>query len=101
MCLKPIDTQAVVQQVVRGCVGAVVTFEGVMRDNLQGRRIQHLDYEAYVPMAVKMLCRVATEVHVKFSDMDRLALIHRIGRLLVSETSVLVSGDICPPGSRF
>ncbi len=87
---EPIETQAVVRQLVRECAGAVVTFEGVVRDNLHGRRTRHLDYEAYVPMAVKMLRRVAAEAHVKFPDIDRVALIHRIGRLHVSETSVLV-----------
>jgi|YNPBryulayer2012_1023412.scaffolds.fasta_scaffold07081_1 molybdopterin synthase catalytic subunit len=89
--VEPIQTQAVIRQLVRESVGAVVTFEGVVRDNLHGRRTRYLDYEAYVPMALKMLRRVAAETHVKFPDIDRIALIHRIGRLLVSETSVLVA----------
>lgn len=87
---EPIETQAIVRQLVRDQVGAVVTFEGVVRDNLHGRQTRYLEYEAYVPMAVKMLRRVTEETHVKFPDIDRLALIHRVGRLLVSETSVLV-----------
>lgn len=86
----PIDTPGIVRRLVRERVGAVATFEGVVRDNLHGRRTRHLDYEAYEPMALKMLRRVAAEAHAAYPDLDRLALVHRLGRLQLSETSVLV-----------
>ncbi|OYT69459.1 MAG: molybdenum cofactor biosynthesis protein MoaE [Chloracidobacterium sp. CP2_5A] len=87
---EPIDTPGIVRRLVRARVGAVATFEGVVRDNLHGRRTRHLDYEAYEPMALKMLRRVAAEMRANHPDLDRLALIHRLGRLQLSETSVLV-----------
>ncbi|MFQ3580456.1 MAG: molybdenum cofactor biosynthesis protein MoaE [Chloracidobacterium sp.] len=86
----PIDTPTIVRQLLRGCVGAVATFEGVVRNNWQGRQTRFLDYEAYEPMALKMLRRVAEEARVAYPDIDRLALVHRLGRLMISETSVLV-----------
>ncbi len=86
----PIDAPSIVRRLVRPPVGAVATFEGVVRDNLRGRRTRYLDYEAYAPMALRMLRRVAAEARAKHPDLDRLALIHRLGRLRVSETSVLV-----------
>ncbi|MCS7080652.1 MAG: molybdenum cofactor biosynthesis protein MoaE [Chloracidobacterium sp.] len=88
---EPIDTAGIVRRLIRPSVGAVVTFEGVVRDNLHGRRTLYLDYEAYEPMALKMLWRIAAEARDKYPDLDRLALVHRLGRLQLSDTSVLVA----------
>lgn len=69
--------------------GAVVAFEGIVRDNSKGRRTLHLEYEAYQPMALAQMRRIAAEMRASF-DIHRSALVHRLGRLDIGETSVLI-----------
>lgn len=69
--------------------GAVVVFEGIVRDLSKGRRTLFLEYEAYEPMAVRKMEEIGRELHSKF-DVDRVGLIHRLGRLEIGETSVAI-----------
>jgi molybdopterin synthase catalytic subunit len=69
--------------------GAVVVFEGIVRDHSHGRRTLYLEYEAYEPMAVRKMEEIGEEIHSKF-DVDRVGMIHRLGRLEMGETSVAV-----------
>jgi molybdopterin synthase catalytic subunit len=73
-----------------GSDGAVVTFSGLVRRHNAGRRVRHLEYEAYEPLALKTFERIATEVHDRWPAV-RLALHHRIGRLEVGEASVAIA----------
>lgn len=70
--------------------GAVVVFEGVVRNHHQGRKVEALDYEAYEPMARKRLEAIAAQV-LRQWPIGAVALVHRLGRLQVGETSVLVA----------
>lgn len=70
--------------------GAVLVFDGVVRDNSKGRATLYLDYEAYEPMALRTLREIAAEMHRRF-EVDRVALVHRLGRLEIGETSVLIA----------
>ena len=70
--------------------GAVVAFEGIVRNHSSGRRTLYLDYEAYEPMALAKLREIGEGLHAQFS-VDRVALVHRLGRLEIGETSVLVA----------
>ena len=72
-----------------GSDGAVCVFDGIVRDNTRGRRTLHLDYEAYEAMALEKMQGLAGEAVAKFQVRD-VALVHRLGRLLVGETSVLI-----------
>jgi MoaE-MoaD fusion protein len=87
---EPIDTRALAGRVLRGEDGAVVTFEGVVRNNTAGRRTLHLDYECYEPMAVKVMAGIGCEVARTYS-IGRIAMVHRLGRLEVGETSVAIA----------
>jgi molybdopterin converting factor subunit 1 len=69
--------------------GATVTFEGIVRDNTRGRRTLYLDYEAYEDMALKQLEELSTQALSQFQVRD-VALVHRLGRLEIGETSVLI-----------
>ena len=69
--------------------GAVVVFEGIVRDNLHGRKTRHLEYEAYEPMAIRKMEQIGREVKQKF-PIDGLGMIHRLGRLEIGETSVAI-----------
>ncbi len=85
----PIDTRAVIARLLRGEDGAVVDFEGVVRNNTKGRPTLYLDYECYEPMAVKMMSRIGREIAASHA-VDRIALVHRLGRLEIGEASVAV-----------
>jgi len=69
--------------------GAVVVFEGVVRSHSRGRATLHLEYEAYEPMAVRKLEEIGREARQKFA-IDRIGMIHRLGRLEIGETSVAI-----------
>jgi molybdopterin synthase catalytic subunit len=70
--------------------GAVVTFLGLVRDHNQGRRVTHLVYEAYEPMAVKALDRIGREAAERWPSVA-LAVHHRTGRLAIGEASVAIA----------
>lgn len=86
---EPIDTLGLVKQLLRQQDGAVVTFEGVVRNHSMGKPVLYLDYEAYEPMAMKMLHQIGQEIHEKW-PIDRVGIIHRLGRLQIGETSVAI-----------
>jgi MoaE-MoaD fusion protein len=69
--------------------GAAVVFEGIVRNHTRGRRTLFLDYEAYEEMALKQLHLLAEQAKREFQIRD-LAIVHRLGRLEVGETSVLI-----------
>lgn len=70
--------------------GAVVTFVGTVRGARDGRRVVALEYEAYEPMALRAFERIAAEASAEWPA-ARLAIHHRVGRLTVGETSVVVA----------
>ena len=73
--------------------GAVVTFLGSTRDFTGDRRVLHLEYEAYRPMADKQLTRVVEEIADRWGGADA-AIAHRLGRLEIGELSLV---DTTPP----
>jgi molybdopterin converting factor subunit 1 len=86
---QPIDTREVIARLLRGEDGAVVTFEGVVRNNSKGRATRYLDYECYEPMAIKTMAEIGRAIAAAF-PIDRIALVHRLGRLEIGEASVAV-----------
>jgi MoaE-MoaD fusion protein len=70
--------------------GAVVTFDGCVRDHSHGRRTLYLEYEAYESMALAKMAEIAAEMHNKF-PIDSVAIVHRLGRLEIGETSVFIA----------
>jgi len=87
---EPIDKLGLEQKLLTGAAGAVVTFDGVVRDNTKGRRVVSLQYEAYEPMAVKEMRRVGAEIRERWPDVERVGVIHRFGPLEISESSVVI-----------
>lgn len=69
--------------------GAVVVFEGVVRNHLRGRRTRYLEYEAYEPMALRKMEGIGEEARRRF-EIDRICIVHRVGRLEIGETSVAI-----------
>ena len=83
----PIDSGRIIDRLLRGEEGAVITFEGVVRNNTKGRRTRCLDYECYEAMAIKMMAEIGRDIAGRFA-IGRIAMVHRLGRLLIGETSV-------------
>jgi molybdopterin synthase catalytic subunit len=69
--------------------GAVVVFEGIVRNHSKGRKTLYLEYEAYEPMALHKMEELGRETREKF-PIDRIGMIHRLGRLEIGETSVAI-----------
>jgi MoaE-MoaD fusion protein len=86
---EPIPTPSIVAAIKHPEDGATVIFEGVVRDNTRGRRTLYLDYEAYEEMARKQLEELAARSITAFQVRD-VAIVHRLGRLEIGETSVLI-----------
>lgn len=70
--------------------GALVVFDGFVRDHFNGQRTLYLEYEAYESMAYVKMREIGAQIHEKFS-VHRLAMVHRLGRLEIGETSVLIA----------
>src|SRR5579864_1185506 len=86
---QPIDTRGIIKRLVAGEDGAVITFEGTVRNNTKGRRTLYLDYECYEPMAIKTLAEIGREIAASHA-IGRIAMVHRLGRMEIGETSVAV-----------
>ena len=87
---KSIDADALIDHVRNGADGAIVTFDGCVRNQSHGRPTLYLDYEAYESMALAKMQEIAAEVRAKFA-IDRVAIAHRLGRLEIEETSVFIA----------
>jgi MoaE-MoaD fusion protein len=87
---KTIDADALIRHVRTAADGAIVTFDGCVRNQSHGRRTLYLDYEAYESMALAKMREIAAEARTKFS-IDRVAITHRLGRLEIGETSVFIA----------
>lgn len=70
--------------------GAIVIFDGVVRNHSRGRRTLFLDYEAYEPMALRQLQELASEARAKFA-IRNLLIVHRLGRIEIGQSSVLIA----------
>ena len=86
---RVIDIEAVAARLMTGAEGAVVTFEGTVRNHTNGRGTLCLDYECYEPMAFKTMAKIGLEIAAR-PGVGRVALVHRLGRMLVGETCVAV-----------
>ena len=96
----PIPTDAVMSEMRAGADGAVCVFDGIVRDNTRGRQTLHLDYEAYREMALTQMHELAANAAAKFGVRD-VAILHRLGRLVVGETSVLIVVASAHRGAAF
>jgi molybdopterin synthase catalytic subunit len=97
---EPIDAEKLVAETKRGEDGAVVVFDGIVRNNTRGRQTLHLDYEAYEEMALKQMRELAEQTREKFG-VRQLTIVHRLGRLEVGETSVLIVVASAHRGAAF
>ncbi len=97
---EPIDAAAVGRAVKAGADGALCVFDGVVRNNTRGRPTLHLDYEAYDEMALRQMHLLRTEA-IEHFEVREVAIVHRLGRLVVGETSVLIAVASAHRGAAF
>ena len=86
----PLDVATLVASVDPSGMGAVASFVGLVRDHNQGRRVLHLEYDAYEPLALRGLDRIREEAAERWPAV-RLSIHHRIGRLTIGEASVAIA----------
>ena len=86
-----ISVDEVVSRLADPAVGAMVAFVGVVRGSTDGRETLYLEYEAYPEMAVKTLAQVGGEVQQRWPEVRQVAIVHRLGRLEVGETAIVIA----------
>ncbi len=84
-----IDTRQLAEALLRGEDGAVVNFEGVVRNNTKGRATRYLDYECYEAMAIKVMAELGRDI-ARTHAIGHIAIVHRLGRMDIGETSVAI-----------
>ena len=94
----PLDARALEAAVTDPTAGAVVTFAGVVRNHHQGRAVDHLEYEAFEPMAVAQLKTILAEATERW-ELGRTAVAHRLGRLEIGDAAVVVVVAAAPAKS--
>lgn len=87
----PLRPEALIDEVADPSAGAVATFVGVTRNSFEGKRVRHLEYEAYGPMAERALERIGMEIADRWPSVTGVAIAHRLGRVEVGEASVVVA----------
>jgi molybdopterin synthase catalytic subunit len=85
-----LDAVRIAASVASPASGAVVTFVGTVRNHNAGRNVLHLEYEAFVPLAVKSFERIAGEAADRWPSVT-LAIHHRVGRVEIGDASVVIA----------
>ena len=85
-----LDVGAIARRVVPANCGATVTLDGFVRQFTRGRETEYLVYEAYEPMALKEMEKLIERAHAEF-EIENIGIVHRLGRLEIGETSVVIS----------
>lgn len=89
---EPLSLDEVVRAVSTEAHGGVVTFTGVVRAVSRGKRIERLEYEAYVPMAERKMAEIGEGIAREWPGV-RVAMVHRVGVLGVGEAAVVIAAS--------
>ena len=87
---QPLSMDALLAEVSGPSMGGVVTFTGVVRNQARGSEIDHLEYEAYAPMAEKEMRKIVDAIALRWPQV-RIALSHRVGRLAIGDAAVMIA----------
>ena len=80
--------------------GGIVVFVGTVRNHTKGKRVLRLDFEAYEPMAISEMRKIATLAIEKFA-LKKIAIHHRVGMLEVGEIPVVIAVSAAHRGAAF
>ena len=97
---EPIRTEEILASLKAPQDGAAIVFEGIVRNHSRGKQTLYLEYEAYETMALVKMQQIGAKMREQFA-IDRLAMVHRLGRLEIGETSVLIGVSAAHRGAAF
>jgi molybdopterin synthase catalytic subunit len=97
---EPINIQDIIESIQRPEDGAVVVFDGVVRNNSKDKAVRFLEYEAYEAMALKKLEEIGLRAKREFEIRD-IAIVHRLGHLEVGECSIVIAVASAHRGPAF
>ena len=97
---KMLVEQACLDFVKTDDTGGIVTFVGTVRNQTKGKRVLRLDFEAYEPMAVSEMIKIAEQAYQKFS-LKKIAIYHRVGSLEIGEVPVIIAASAAHRGAAF
>ena len=86
----PIDQKTIIEEASSSKAGAIVTFDGVVRNHARGKKVTHLHYEAYPEMAEREMAKIREETMKRWS-LEGMAMVHRTGRLEIGDSSVFIA----------
>ena len=97
----PLSPDAIAAEVDDPGAGGIVIFSGVVRNETGGRAVKFLEYEAHAAMAEAKMRAIGGEIRARWSGVRRVAILHRIGRLEIGESSVLIAVSAAHRGEAF
>jgi MoaE-MoaD fusion protein len=97
----PLSPDAIAAQVDEPGAGGIVIFSGVVRNQTDGRPVKFLEYEAHAPMAEAKLREIGRAIRARWAGVRRVAILHRVGRLEIGESSVLIAVSAAHRGDAF
>lgn len=97
---SPIDPAPILEAVASPDCGALVTFDGVVRDHARGKAVTHLSYETYPGMALREMEKIRAQALERW-PIREMAIVHRVGRLEIGESSVFVAVSSAHRGDAF
>jgi molybdopterin synthase catalytic subunit len=98
---QPLSADALAAEVAHPGAGGIVVFSGVVRDETGGRPVKFLEYEAHRPMAEAKMREIGRQVRERWPGVKRVAILHRVGRLEIGESSVLIAVSAAHRGDAF
>ncbi|MGI8882840.1 MAG: molybdenum cofactor biosynthesis protein MoaE [Pyrinomonadaceae bacterium] len=87
---ETLDVGAIARRIVPANCGAIVTLDGFVRQFTKGRETLYLVYEGYEPMALKEMAKLVRQAKKQF-EIENVGIVHRLGKLEIGETSVVIS----------
>jgi molybdopterin synthase catalytic subunit len=97
----PLSPDAIAAEVDDAGAGGIVIFSGVVRNETGGRPVKFLEYEAHAPMAEAKMREIGAEIRARWAGVRRVSMWHRIGRLEIGESSVLIAVSAAHRGEAF
>jgi molybdopterin converting factor subunit 1 len=97
----PLSPDAIAAAVDEPGAGGIVIFSGVVRNETDGRPVKFLEYEAHTAMAEAKIREIGAVIRARWTGVRRVAILHRIGRLEIGESSVLIAVSAAHRGEAF
>ena len=98
---QPLSADSVVAAVDDPGAGGIAVFSGVVRNETGGRPVKFLEYEAHTPMAEAKMREIGQNIRGRWPGVKRVAMLHRVGRLDIGESSVLIAVSAAHRGEAF